>query len=148
MSFIDRLWKRSTNATSNSFSRWVTPWLRPQRAEKTGLPLNLSLKELEAIKTLRSTPSWPLYLAVLAKVAESQAQVLASGLDHDKYLFSCGALTALRRIYTLADDLVASAANLKEISDDRSRNDARVAQRHASSFVNTPWFDGWKRDSA
>ena len=81
-------------------------------------------------------------------MAETQgASVLASGLDHDKYLFSCGALTALRRIYTLVDDLVASAANLKEISDARSRTDASAEQRRASTFVNTPWFDGWKRDS-
>ena len=135
------------SAIQKTFSRWLTPWLRKVQAQPTGLPLNLSPVELEAIKHLRSTPQWPRYLAVLERVAEQQASLVASGLDHDKYLFSCGALTALRRIYTLADDLVASAANLKEIQDGRERTVARAEQRRASTFVNTPFFDGWKRDS-
>lgn len=114
---------------------------------QTGLPLNLSQPELEAIRHLRSTPQWRHYLAVLGRVGEQQATQLASGLDHDKYLFTCGTLVATRRIFTLVDDLLVAAANLKEIQDDRTRTHARAEQRRASTFVNTPFFDGWKRDS-
>jgi hypothetical protein len=102
---------------------------------------------LEAIRHLRSTPQWPRYLAVLERVAEQQASVLVSGLDHDKYLFGCGALTATRRIFTLVDDLMVAADNLKEIQDDRSRTARRAEQRRASTYLNTPFYDGWRRDS-
>lgn len=97
---------------------------------------------------LQSTPQWPHFLAALSKLAEAQANELTTGLSHDRYLFVCGALTALRRTYTLVDDLVAASSQLQEISDARERSTADHTARRAASFLNTPWYDGWKRDAS
>jgi hypothetical protein len=80
-------------------------------------------------------------------VAEQQAAELVSGLSHDRYLFACGALTALRRVYTLVDDLIATATKLEEITNARTSDSASRAQRAASTFVNTPWYDGWRAET-
>lgn len=128
--------------TLNRCSRWLMRWRKP--AAVSPRPLGLTDSELAALKALRSTPHWPLYLAVLEKVGEHQASELASGLSHDRYLFACGSLTALRRVFTLVDDLIASATKLEELVDDRTRDTARRAARNAASFVNTPWYDGWR----
>lgn len=81
-------------------------------------------------------------------MAEQQANELASGLPHDKYLFASGALTALRRIYTLTDDILAAAATLKELDDDRTEHERRSAERASTRFLNTPWYDGWRANTA
>lgn len=136
----------SMSATLKRCSRWLTPWLRKRpTAAGSPLPLGLSPQAVQSLKVLQSTPQWPHFLAALEALAEQQASEVASGLPHDRYLFASGALTALRRVYTLVDDLIATAANLKEISDARERQFASAEQRRASSFLNTPWYDGWRR---
>lgn len=96
---------------------------------------------------LSATPAWPRYLAVLERLGEQQASTLASGLPHDQYLFMAGALTALRRVYTLADDVIVAATKLEEITDVRTRSAAVANARHAATFVNTPWYTGWRSDT-
>ena len=78
---------------------------------------------------------------MLARLGEQQAAELATGLVHDRYLFACGALTALRRVYTVVDDVLVAATQLKDHTDARTRTAARADQRAASTFVNTPWYD-------
>jgi hypothetical protein len=125
---------------------WLMAWRR-RRLPATTLPLGVTEQDLEALKALRAHPHWKHYVAVLERVAEAQASELASALPHDRYLFTCGSLTALRRVYTLVDDLLASASKLQEMTDARQRNAADAAARTARTFVNTPWYDGWKRDA-
>lgn len=132
------------NATLNLFSRWLTTW-RP-RVAPSGLPYHLTADQVAALQALRSRPEWKVYSELLTRVGEQQASQFAAGLDHDKYLFSCGALTAVRRIFTLVDDLLATVAKLEEIKDDRTRAAAKSASRYAASFVNTPWYDGFRAD--
>ena len=128
-------------------SRWLTAWLR-RKPDATNLPLGLAAQDLEALDALRASPHWPRYLRTLERLAETQAAELASGVPHGRYLFACGALTALRRTYTLVDDLLAAGTTLKETTDARSRDTARRTARNAATFVNTPWYDGWRADAA
>ncbi len=124
---------------------WLTPWKRRAPAT-TSLPLGLTESDIDSLAALRTSPHWKHYVAVLDRLGEQQAAVLASGLDHDKYLFVSGALTALRRVYTIADDLIAAAATLKE--HEHARDRTASAARHADTFVNTPWYDSWRGDTA
>lgn len=127
-------------------AKWFMSWT-PRRPSTSGLPFGIEQHEIDAIDALRSSPHWPHYLAMLERLGEQQASTLASGVDHDKYLFASGALTALRRVYTLADDLIAAANNLKEQQHARDRKLDAADRRHADTFVNTPWYDSWRADS-
>jgi hypothetical protein len=122
----------------------MAPWRR--KHTPSALPLGVSPQDLEALRALRAHPHWKHYAALLERVAEAQAAELASALPHDRYLFTCGALTALRRVSSLVDDLLASASKLQEMTDARTRNTADAAARTARTFVNTPWYDGWRAD--
>ena len=134
------------SATLKMFSRWLTSLLR-RRAPASALPLGLSETEVQALKTLQAAPAWKHYLRALEAVAERQAAELASGLPHDRYLFACGALYALRRLYTLTDDVLAVTSTIKEISDVRQRANAERTGNASSVFLNTPWWDAYVRDS-
>lgn len=137
-----------TYVTLKMLPSWLTSWTRkPNQAAPSPLPLGISEADLAALKALRSTQAWPRYLQVLARLGEQQASELASGLPHDRYLFASGALTALRRVYTLVDDIVAAATKIEELEHARDRKSARNAARHADTFVNTPWYDGWRADA-
>jgi hypothetical protein len=127
--------------------RWLMPW-RPRKQSTSGLPLGLDQQDIDALTTLRAFPQWSRYIAVIERLGEQQASALATGLPHEKYLFASGALTALRRVYTLADDLIAAATNIEELAHARDRKLARSAARYADTFVNTPWYDGWCDDIA
>lgn len=127
------------------FSRWLHKWLKRKPAQ-SDLPLGLTETQIQGLKQVTSSPSWPHYLAALEALADQQTNELASGLPHDRYLFTCGALYALRRAYTLADDIVTLTRNLKEIHDVRERANAEHQQRTASAFINTPWWDQFVRD--
>ena len=129
-----------------SIVRWLMPW-RPRKQSTAGLPLGLEPQDIDAIAALRASAHWPRYIAVIERLGEQQAVTLTSGLPHEKYLFASGALTALRRVYTLADDLIAAATNIEELAHARDRKSAVNAARHADTFVNTPWYDGWRRDA-
>ena len=132
------------SGTFQPLSRWLTPWLskrKPASPQDSPLPLGISAAELAALKALKSTPHWPHFCRVLGALAEAQSAELVAGQPHDRYLFLCGALHALRRVYTLADDLIAAATTSEEIADARDRDTARRAARHAAAFVNTPWWD-------
>src|SRR3990167_3826994 len=50
-------------------------------------------------------------------------------------------VTALRRVYTVVDDVLVAATQLKDHTDARTHATARADQRAASTFVNTPWYD-------
>ena len=121
---------------------------RRKPATPSPLPLGVSETELAALQALRASAHWPHFLRVLERLGEQQASTLASGVVHEKYLFASGALTALRRVYTLADDLIAAATNIEELAHARDRKSARSAARYADTFVNTPWYDGWRADAA
>lgn len=127
--------------------RWLLRWTR-KRPAPSKLPLGLSENDIQGIRQLVASPSWKHYVRALEALGEQQAAEFSSGLPHDKYLFASGALTALRRVFTLADDLIAAASTLEEHTNAREHLAARHAARHASTFVNTPWFDGWRRDTA
>ena len=136
--------------TSKMSSRWPTKWLAKwlhREPPASRLPLGLTEREVEALQWLVSTPQWPHFLRALEALAASQLSELTNGLAHDRYLFACGALTALRRVATFPVDVLASTANLKEIDNVRSRTDAARQQRTANAFLNTPWWDAFVRDS-
>ena len=84
---------------------------------------------------------------MLERLGETQAGELSSGLPHDRYLFTAGTLTALRRVYTLVDDLIVAATNLEGTQHDRNRKAAEQSARRAAGFVNTPWYYGWRTDA-
>lgn len=132
---------------SDLTTRWIMSWRR-KSAQPSPLPLGVTEAELSALTMLRASPHWPHFLRVLERLGEQQASTLASGVSHEKYLFASGALTALRRVYTLVDDLIAAATNIEELAHARDRKSARNAARHADTFVNTPWYDSWRADSA
>lgn len=81
-------------------------------------------------------------------MGEQQAAELTSGLPHDRYLFTSGALTALYRVFRLVDDLIAATEKLEALTNDRTKRDRARDVRHANTFVNTPWYDGWRDASA
>ena len=128
--------------TLEILTKWLMAW---RRKTQGAYPLGTSEQEISALKVLRSTPQWQRYLRVLERVGEQQASEVASGLAHDRYLFACGALNAIRRVYTLVDDVLATAAQTQEIANARQRTDADRAARTASTFLNTPWYDSWRR---
>ena len=128
-------------------TRWITNWRR-RTSPPTGMAYGLNSNELEALRILRASPQWAHYATLLERIGEQQASELVSGLAHDRYLFASGALTALRRVFTLVDDLLVSASKLEEITDARNRTAAEHAARASRAFLNTPWYDGWKRDRA
>jgi len=134
------------NAMWNPFSRWMTKWLR--KTPRTALPLGLSETEVEALKALTSSPHWPHYSRALEALAESQFNELAGGMPHDRYLFTCGALYALRRCYQFPDDVLTAVTSLKEINDVRSRATAERESRTRNTFLNTPWWDSYVHDAA
>ena len=123
----------------NTVVRWLLRWRR--KSAPTQLPLGLSDVDIEGLKHLVASPHWKHYERALNALCEQQASELATGLAHDRYLFACGALTALRRVYTVVDDVLVAATQLKDHTDARTRNAARADQRAASTFVNTPWYD-------
>lgn len=123
------------------------PWRR-KPAAPSPLPLGITEVELQALSTLRTSPQFAHFLRVIERLGEQQASTLASGVPHEKYLFASGALTALRRTYTLVDDIIAAATQVEEHKNARERKSADNARRHADTFVNTPWYDGWRADAA
>ena len=127
-------------------SRWLTRWLR--KAPRSALPLGLSETEVEALRAVVSTPHWPHYLRALEALADSQLSELAGGLPHDRYLFTCGALFAIRRCYQFPDDVLTAVTSLKEINDVRSRATAERESRTRNTFLNTPWWDSYVHDAA
>ena len=127
---------------------WFTNLLSRRKLENTQLPLGLTEQDIQSIQTLRASPHWKHFATVLERLGEQQAAELSSGVPHEKYLFASGAFTALRRISTLADDLIAAAANLKEHTDARQRKLAAATARNAATYVNTPWYDGWRTDAS
>lgn len=132
---------------NRSRTSWFSNLLQRRKLEPSQLPLGLTEQEVESIQFLRESAHWKHFATVLERLGEQQAAELSSGLDHDKYLFASGAFTALRRVSTLADDLIAAAAHLKEHTNARERKSAERTARHAASFVNTPWFDSWRADA-
>ncbi len=128
-------------------THWFMPW-KPRKAVEPGLPLGLTEQDLDAFRALRASAHWSRYVALIERLGEQQASTLATGLPHEKYLFASGALTALRRVYTLVDDVIATATNIEELAHARDRKSAAAAVRHADTFVNTPWYDNWRRDRA
>lgn len=129
------------------FVKWFMPW-KPRKQNADGLPLGLTEADIAAIAALRATPHWPRYLSVIERLGEQQALTLSSGLEYDKYLFASGALTALRRVYVLADELIAAAQSLEARKHDRTQRTADADRKHAAGFVNTPWYDQWRADAA
>lgn len=127
-------------------SQWFANLFQRKRAVTTELPLGLTAQDIDSLKALRVSPHWKHFTTALERLGEQQAAELASGLPHDKYLFASGAFTALRRVYTLADDLIAAAAHLKEHSNARDAKHADLNARHAASFVNSPWYEQWRAD--
>ena len=128
------------------FAKWFMPW-KPRKQSADGLPLGLTTADIDAVAALRSSPHWPRYVAIIERLGEQQALTLASGLEHDKYLFASGALTALRRVYVLADELLAAAQSLEDRKHDRTERNATADRKHAAGFVNTPWYDSWRADA-
>lgn len=136
------------SATLTKFSRWLMPWLRKRPQDQaSGLPWGLTAQEIQALRVLESTPSWPHFLRVLERVAEVQASELASGLSHDRYLFACGALSAYRRAYTLVPDLIETATRLENATNARQRSAARAVLDAPSPFVNSAWWDAASPDA-
>lgn len=129
-----------------SLLKWLT--LGRKSAPESPYPLGVTEADIQALSALRATSHWPRYLAVLTRLGEQQASELTSGLPHDKYLFTAGAFTALRRVFTLTDDLIAAATKIEELSNARDRTNAARVVRNATSFVNTPWYAGWRSDAA
>lgn len=126
-------------------TRWLMPW-KPRKQSTSGLPLGLEQPDIDALKALRASAHWARYIAVIERLGEQQASTLVSGVAHEKYLFASGALTALRRVYTLADDLIAAATNIEELAHARDRHVADANAKYADTFVNTPWYDSWRAD--
>jgi hypothetical protein len=124
---------------------WLTNLLR-RKPQASPLPLGLSETEVQALKQLAGSPHWKHYLRALEATCERQVAELASGLPHDRYLFTCGALYALRRLYTLTDDVLAVTQTIKETADARQRASAERQGRASNVFLNTPWYDQYVRD--
>lgn len=127
---------------------WFANLIRRRKTEPSSLPLGLTPDDIDALRALRDTPHWKHYLVVLERLGEQHAAELASGLPYDKYLFTSGAFTALRRVFTLADDLIVAASTLKEHTNVRERKLADRNARHAAAFVNTPWYESWRAERA
>lgn len=123
-------------------SRWLFRWRHKKAA--SSLPLGLTEHDIQGLRQLIASSSWKHYVRALDALGEQQAAEFASGLPHDKYLFTAGALTALRRVYTLADDLIAATTRAEELSNARDRVTEQRTARYAAGFVNTPWYDSWR----
>ena len=132
---------------SKLFSRWLLRW-QHKASRASDLPFGLSETEIEGLKQLVASPQWRHYLRVLDGLGEQQASELASALPHDRYLFTCGSLYALRRVYSLVSDVLAATKSLKEIEHVRVRASLERERRAANAFLNTPWWDAYQRDSA
>ena len=70
----------------------------------------------------------------MERVFDQQAETLASGLDHDKYLFQCGVVFALRMVASLPDQLTQAL----ERSRDRT---AESESTDPGTFLNTVWYE-------
>ncbi len=132
----------------NAVVRWLTAWRQKRAPVASPYPLGLIEQDIEALRALRESPHWKRYIGVLERLGEQQAATLSSGLDHNKYLFACGALTAIRRVYSLVDDLLAGATQIKELQNDRTKREHVAARRVANTFVNTPFYDGFAAEQS
>ena len=90
---------------------------------------------------------WATYSRLLERVAEQELRELLGAKEHDRYLFVCGALYAIKRI---AQAPAFVATYLEELrSRDRTRRsaDADARARAGLIFTNTPWYDAWQSDA-
>jgi hypothetical protein len=95
------------------------------------LLLGLSPDQVDSLLQLQQHPGWVYYRRALEEMAGTQARPLLAGLlAHEEYLFSAGALEAIRRILALPDTLTTS----------RSKPDDRPESPGSDQFVNTPWY--------
>jgi hypothetical protein len=114
---------------------------RRKAAPPTAFPLGLTEAQVEAIAALTASPHWRHWLTAVERLAEVEAVALASSQPHDAYLTHCGAFAALRRVYTLPDDLAAATTTRQESLHARARADTAVLDRTAAARLNSPAWD-------
>ena len=135
-----------TSAILKRFSQMWKRRLSPKAPTATGQPLGLEASQVDSLRQLVSSPSYSNgLLPLLDKVHEQQAEVLLQGLDYEKYLFQCGVVYAIRRLYQLPNE------NLTKVTELETRQDARINRDRSrdgrSIFVNTPWYESYTRDT-
>ena len=147
-----------TSATPKKFSHWATSLLKrwqrnlhsaPRSKDSPeGRPLGLEVQQVEALRRLRQSPHWPHYQALLETVTLNNVEVLLRSLPHEQYLFYCGVVFACRRLMELPDAILAKVTELEDHANVRNRIDADFQRARADTFLNTPWWDDYVRDSA
>jgi|SRR5688572_14596838 len=122
----------STDAPlSNVMSAILKKLFRRQVPKDPKPLLGLSPDQVDSLLQLQQHPGWVYYRRALEELAATQARPLLAGLlVHEEYLFSAGALEAIRRILALPDTLTTT----------RSKPDDRPESPGLDQFVNTPWY--------
>ena len=136
-----------TSAILKRFSQMWKRRLSPKVPTATGQPLGLEASQVDSLRQLVSSPSYSSgLLPLLERIHEQQAEVLLQGLDHEKYLFQCGVVYAIRRLYQLPNEILTKVTELE------ARQDARVSADRSrdgrSIFLNSPWWESYIADSA
>jgi hypothetical protein len=103
---------------------------------------------VEALRRLRQSPHWPHYQALLETVALNNVEQLLRAQPHDAYLFTCGVVFACQRLMELPDLVLAKVTELEDHANARTRIEADYERSRADTFLNTPWWDSYVRDSA
>ena len=98
---------------------------------------------MEALLALRNQPGWAVWEQVLETMYQTQAGPLGSNLAEREYAFTCGVVHTLRVIAGLPDLLSQKLEAYHGITRpaDQSGTDP-------GPFLNTPYFDGWRRSGA
>lgn len=85
-------------------------------------------------------PQWTAYQRALEALFDSQAERLATGLNHDEYLFQCGVICALRVVAALPQSLTQAEQRTYARPDTDGTDPDR-------GLLNTPWYLDWRRSA-
>lgn len=128
-----------SNTTSGILTRFFRRRLakRPAPSPKPSEPqylLGLSAEQVQHLRQLRSTPSWPHYLEALSRDFETEATKLFSGLSHDAYLHQLGVVHGIESAIGLIERIDAHAQQTHEHA-----GPARAAEP-PHHFFGSDWF--------
>ena len=109
----------------------------PSKVSPQGLPLGLSQEQVQAIRSLTSSPHWRHWEQALECLWASEAEAVAGGrLPYEDYLFQSGVLQAIRRIAMLPETL----AQAEERRRDRTTDTRHPDPERGSIFYGTDFF--------
>jgi hypothetical protein len=102
-------------------------------------PLGLNRDQVEALRSLRSTPAFKHYTEALSRAYELEASSLFRALDHEKYLFQCGVCYAMEETASLIDS-IDHAARMIDEHQSSARADHSQSDAASALFAGTAWW--------